>query len=573
MGTLFKILKQLKKGYKFLAIGLLGTFFTVGAQLSTPMITRKIMQLIETGSSLINKYSLKLALVLLILYFLQAAGQFLKTYFNHLAAWDFVDEFRVSIYKHVQKLSMSYFHNKQTGQLMSRITADTRNLEMLIAHALPDIVGNIFILSGSIILLFSINATLAFYTLLAVPVTVVCVIYYSKKVRPLFKKSHSKLGELNAIVQDNLSGIKEIQSFNREEFALDKVNSSSKEHKCYIMKALKKGAIFHPLIMFSSNIGNVIIIAAGGILAAKGEISASDLIAFLMFISYFFQPMSSMGQILEHVQTALTAADRAFEILETEPDIKDRENAVTLTDVKGMVEYKNVDFSYSDNKPILKNISIKVKPGQTVALVGPTGIGKTTFINLLERFYDTDKGEILIDGLNIKNATLKSLRDNISLVLQDVFLFHGTIAENIAFGSDNVSQEDIINAAKIANAHEFIEKTEDGYNTIVGERGMRLSGGQKQRISIARAVLKNSPILILDEATSSVDTKTEKLIQESIDILSKSRTTFIIAHRLSTIRNADIIVVLGNEGIEECGTHDELAAINGKYAELLKMID
>ena len=571
MKTLFKILKMMsKKNYKYLFIAFVGMILITLSQLSAPMITRRIMQMIENDSPELAKTAVILALVLLVLYILQTLGQFLRSYFTHLSAWNFVDEFRLKLFKHVQKLSMNYYHDKQTGQIVSRITSDTRNLEMLIAHALPDIIVNVIILAGSISILFYINTTLALFTMLSIPVTVTCVIYYSKKVRPLFKESHSKLGELNATVQDSLSGIKEIQSFNREEFSYNKVKEASKEHTRFVMGAFAKGAIFHPLIMLSSNTGNVIIIAAGGILAAQAKLSAADIIAFMMFISYFYQPFSMLGAILEHIQTALTAADRGFEILDTEPNIKEKEDAIELKNVKGKVEYRNISFSYSKTSKVFSNVSLTVEAGQTVALVGPTGIGKTTFVNLLERFYDPDEGEILIDGINIKDVTLSSLRNNLSLVLQDVFLFHGTIMENIAFGLENASEDDIINAAKLANAHEFIMATEKGYNTLVGERGVRLSGGQKQRISIARAILKNSPVLILDEATSAVDTKTEKLIQESIDRLSETRTTFIIAHRLSTIRNADIIAVLDENGIEECGNHEELMKLNGKYAELIK---
>ena len=340
MKTLFKILKLIKKNYRFLIVAILGMFLTVGSQLATPMITRNLMSLIEEGSPLLAKTAVTSGVVLLVLYGFQASGQFLKSYFSHLAAWNFVDDFRVSIYEHIQTLSLSYFHNKQTGQLMSRITSDTRNLEFLIAHALPDMVANVFIFSGSIILLFTINHTLALYTMAFIPVSVICVTYYSKNVRPLFKKSHAKLGELNASVQDNLSGIKEIQAFNREEFALNKVKEASKEHRDFSMYALKKGAIFHPLIMFSSNIGNVIVIMLGGLLATKGKISAADIIAFTMFIAYFFQPISSLGATLEHIQTALTAADRAFEILETESDIKESEVPEKFENISGEVEYR-----------------------------------------------------------------------------------------------------------------------------------------------------------------------------------------------------------------------------------------
>ena len=568
MKNFVKLFKALRKYYVYLVIAIVGMVVVAGAQLCTPMVTRRLIGMITEGHPDLAKKALVLGLVLLVLYALQAIGQFYKSYCSHYAAWSFIDDFRCKLYSHIQGMSMGFFHDKQTGQLMSRITADTSNLEPLIAHALPDLLVNCGIFVGSAVILFFINVKLALFTVITIPLTLVFVWIYSTRVRPLFKRSHEKMGELNAVLQDKLSGMKEVQVFNKQEEALSEVRATSGEHRKSILGALKRGAVFNPLILFTNNIGLVIVMIAGGALAAKGEIDAADIVAFTMYVAYFYQPMMSLGQIFEQIHTALTAADRSFEILDQETPVKDGTVNVPKEEIKGTVEFKNVSFSYNNGKDVLKDVSVKLEAGKTLALVGPTGIGKTTMVNLLVRFYDVNSGEILLDGRNIKEMTLESLHDSMSMVLQDVFLFHGTIAENIAFGAGDVTREQIIEAAKTANAHEFIMSTEKGYDTLVGERGMRLSGGQKQRISIARAILRNSPVLILDEATASVDTKTERLIQEALDKLSEGRSTVIIAHRLSTVRNADIIAVMGEEGIEEQGTHEELLSLNGKYAAL-----
>ncbi len=568
MKNFVKLLKALKKYYLFLVIAMVGMLAVAGAQLCTPMVTRMLVSMITEQHPELAKKAVTLGLVLLGLYALQAVGQFFKSYFAHYAAWNFINDFRTKIYNHIQGMSLGYFHDKQTGQLMSRITSDTTNLEPLIAHALPDLLVNAIIFFGSAVILFFINVKLALFTVITIPVTLVLVWVYSTKVRPLFKRSHEKMGELNAVIQDKLSGMKELQIFNKQEAAFSEVSETSSYHRDSILGALKRGAVFNPLILFTNNIGLVIVMIAGGALAAKGEISAADIVAFTMYVAYFYQPMMSLGQIFEQINTALTAADRSFEVLDAKSPVEDGTREIAAGDIKGEIEFKNVSFSYSNGKEVLKDVSVSLGKGKTLALVGPTGIGKTTMVNLLVRFYDVNAGEILLDGININEFTLNSLHDCMSMVLQDVFLFHGTIADNIAFGVSDATKEQIVEAAKAANAHEFIMATENGYDTLVGERGMRLSGGQKQRISIARAILRNSPVLILDEATASVDTKTERLIQEALDRLSEGRTTIIIAHRLSTVRNADIIAVMGEEGIEEQGTHEELLALGGRYAAL-----
>lgn len=571
MRLLIRLLNYAKKYRIHLILGSLGLVGLTVAQLYSPQILREFIGLIDGDKGELNSRSGQLAISLLIIYLLQAVFTFMKSYFLHYGAWHFIADLRTKMFKKLESLSMKYYHDKQTGQLMSRITSDTAALETLIAHAIPDLSVNIIMFFSVAVILIMINWKMALVSISLMPFVGVAVWFYATKVRPIFKTSHQKVAELSAVLQDDISGMKEIQLFNCQEKEAKRVDGVSHEHGNMIMNALTKGAIYHPLIGLLNDIGSVLVIAVGALFVLDGTMNSADIVGFILYLSKLYQPITTLGRLNEDLQNSLAAAERVFELLDTEPDVLDAPDAYDIGRAKGEIKFEDVSFSYKEEIPVLKNISVTVNPGETLALVGPTGVGKTTFISLVARFYDCVSGKIKIDGHDIKKITQKSLRDNISVVLQDVFLFNGTIAENIAYGSENATKQDIINAAKIANAHDFITATENGYETLIGERGMRLSGGQKQRISIARAVLRNSPVLILDEATASVDTQTEKLIQNAIDTVIENRTTIIIAHRLSTVRNADKIVVLKEGQIVEMGTHDELVGKNGLYAKLCEI--
>jgi ABC-type multidrug transport system fused ATPase/permease subunit len=521
------------------------------------------------GKSSMGKINL-LALAAISVYVLRAVSQFGADYLSHYTAWNILKEIRQYLYDHLQKLSLRYFYDKQTGDLMSRVINDTGNFEQLLAHAIPTVLVNGLMLFGVSAILFAMNARLALYTLIPIPALVWLVLRFSKISRPLFKQAQARLAEVNSILQDNFSGIKEIKAFTKERYESGRILKSILAHTKAILKALKLSNSFHPSIEFVSSIGTVIVIFFGGRLALESKLPLEDLVAFLLYLGSFYQPITALGRINEGLQQALASAERVMEILDEAPEVVDAPDAVELNRAKGQIEFRNVCFQYIENIPVLKDISFNIKQGETLALVGPTGVGKTTIANLIPRFYDPNSGSILIDGIDIRKITLSSLRRQISFVSQDVFLFNGTVRENILYGRQDAADDEVIAAAKAANAHEFILELADGYDTKVGERGVKLSGGQKQRISIARAVLKDAPILILDEATSSVDTQTERQIQEALNKLMENSTTVVIAHRLSTIQEADQIVVVKEGEILEKGRHSELLKADGLYSELCK---
>ena len=539
--------------------------------LVTPEIIRRMTAVLSDPELLSAEILFKYALILVLAYLVRGVLRFVSMYVSHIAAWKFVGELTLKVYDKYQELSMRYYQDKQTGQLMSRMVNDTRLLEVLIAHSLPDLITNVLVIIGVAIMIFMIDPFLALLTLIPVPFVIFVSSCFSKKVAPLFRINQEVLGDLNGVLQDNLSGMKEIQAFGKENYEHGKVLKNTDYYSFVNIRANKANAIFHPSVEFLTSLGTVIVVGVGGMLAMNGQVSTSDIVGFFVYLSLFYQPLAILARLVEDVQTSLAGARRVAEVLDSESEIQQSPDAYDLENIEGNISFENVSFDYINGEHVLNDISFTVKKGEMIALVGPTGVGKTTIVSLLERFYDPLAGSVCIDGHDIKDVTLQSLRKNISLVLQDVFLFNGTIEENIAYGVENCTREEVIAAAKAASADEFISKMPKGYDTMVGERGVRLSGGQKQRIAIARAVLRNTPILVLDEATSSVDTETEANIQSAIENLAGSRTIIVIAHRLSTVMRADNIVVLEKGKIVEEGSHNELFEKNGLYAKMCKI--
>ena len=573
-----KALFRFMKPYKWLLVlATISMIFVTVMNMIGPWMIRSLIQTVtngvgQTDGSYIKRINF-LAILAISVYLLRAVAQFGTDYISHFAAWNILKEIRQFLYDHMQKLSLRYYQDKQTGDLMSRVINDTGNFEQLLAHAIPTIIVNGLMLIGVSVMLFMMNAKLAMYTLIPIPLLIWMVLKFSKISRPLFRQAQTRIGEVNALLQDNFTGMKEIKAFTKEKYESGRAESRIAGYTNAILKALKLSNFFHPSIEFVSSIGTVIVIFFGGRLALANQLPLEDLVAFLLYLSSFYQPITALGRINEGLQQALASAERVLDILNEESEIADAPDAVAVNRVAGQITFNNVSFRYNEDIPILKNISFNVTPGHTLALVGPTGVGKTTMANLIPRFYDPQAGEILIDGLNIKNITQSSLRKQISIVSQDVFLFNGTVKDNILYGRQDATEEDLVRAAEMANAHDFILELSDGYETRVGERGVKLSGGQKQRISIARAILKNAPILVLDEATSAVDTHTESLIQDALNKLKENRTTIVIAHRLSTIKEADQIIVIQEGEIIEQGKHNELLKANGLYSQLCKAQD
>ena len=566
--TLFKFTLPYRKP---LLVTVVSMILLVGVQLFAPWFIRELIATVRTGSSdaLSSGLVTRLALLALAIYAARAGLEFLRSYMAHVAGWGVVADVRVALYRHLQRMSLHYYEDKQTGQLMSRVVNDSDLLEKLIAHAVPDVLVNVLTLVGVSTMLLTMNAQLTLLTLVPIPLIILAMRGFAKYVRPAFRERQAELGELNAILQDNLSGIREIKTFTRERTESDRIGVRIENYKRSLLHALRLLATFEPFVHFASALGIVVVIYFGGRLALGGELPIEDLVAFFLYLELFYQPVRHLSHAWEAIQEALAGAERVSELLTEEPDIVDQPNAIEYPGrARGKIIFDNVSFSYLTDQPVLRNINLKIPAASVVALVGPTGVGKSTLASLVPRFYDVNVGRISLDGQDIRELTIESLRRQISIVLQDVFLFHGTVRENILFGRPGAADEEMKEAARVANAVEFIDKLPDGYDTVIGERGVKLSGGQKQRLAIARAVLKDAPILILDEATSSVDTETELLIQQALERLMEGRTTLMIAHRLSTIRNADQIVVLQDEGIAEQGSHDELMAVDGIYRHL-----
>ena len=567
--TLLRLSREAVRYRMLYFVAVLSTLALTVVNLAAPKILSAMTGIVETGVSVSGLHRIGIfTVILIVLYLLRILFRYLSNFLAHKAAWYLVGDLRTRTYDKLEQMHLGYFHDKQTGDLMSRIVNDTRDFELLYAHMIPETITNIVTFSGVLIVLLTINWKLALITCAPIPLIFASGIIFSKKVRPYFRISQKKMGELNGKLQDNLSGIHEIQSFGREEYETERVNERNFEHIRAMLKALKISAVFHPSVEFISSLGTILVVAFGGYLAFREGLSVADIVAFLLYLGLFYGPVSGLANLLENMQQSMAGAERVLDILDAPAEIQDIIGAESLGRIKGEIVFDHVSFSYGEDTPVLKDVSFVCRPGQMLALVGPTGVGKTTLAQLISRFYEPSDGRILIDGHDIRRVTVESLRKNISPVLQDTFLFNGTIAENIGYAVPDASMEDIEAAAKAANIHSDIMEMPDGYYTKVGERGIRLSGGQKQRIAIARAILRKSPIVILDEATASVDVETEQQIQSAITGISGSCTIIAIAHRLSTIRNADQILVIENGRITEQGTHTELVSLGGSYARM-----
>lgn len=512
-----------------------------------------------------------LAFGLLLMYLVRFGGRYYITCQGHIMGARMESDMRQDLFDQYQRLSFSYYDRNNTGEMMSKLVSDLFDISELAHHGPENIFISLLKIFGSFALLLWINVPMTLILLAVTLVMLVFSVWQNKKMRAVFMDNRRKIAGVNASLQDSLAGIRVVKSFANETVEHEKFSASNLQFLRSKEKNYKRMGIFHAGNNFFQGMLFLTVLVSGGYFIAAGQIDAVDLATYALYINIFINPIEVLVEFTEMFQKGFSGFKRFIEVMETQPEIVDSPDARPLTNVHGVIDYRDVSFQYEKNETVLSHISIHIDAGKTVALVGPSGGGKTTLCSLLPRFYDVTGGSVLVDGQDVRGLTLESLRSAIGIVQQDVYLFSGTIRDNIAYGKPGATDEEIIAAAKRANIHEFVMGLEDGYDTFVGERGARLSGGQKQRISIARVFLKDPPILILDEATSALDNESERHIQQSLEELAKDRTTIVIAHRLSTIRNADEIIVIDDDGIEERGCHQELLEKNGLYARYYNM--
>lgn len=544
-----------------------------GITLILPLGTRYITKNILEGNApnaLSEIY--KVGALMLVLVIVHTVCNFYVAYRGHSMGAMMESDLRRELFDHYQKLSIRFYDEQKTGELMSRITNDLFLLSELYHHGPEDLVIYSIKCVGAFVILLTINVPLTLIVFVFVPVMILYALHFYKKLNVVYAKNWERIGDINTQVEDTLAGIRVVKSFANEETEAKKFAHANYQFvQSRKLRYLNEAYSYEGLTGFTQ-LMVLSVVVFGGVWILKGSIGLADLIVFLLYISNFTDPILRFGEIVQQYQQGFSGFERFMEILEIEPEIQDSPYAVEIKDVKGHVDFRNVSFRYrDDHSHVLKNISLQVHAGDYVAIVGSSGVGKTTLCSLIPRFYEVGEGGILLDGVNIKDISLRSLRRNVGVVQQDVYLFAGTVFENIRYGKPDASEAEILEAAKKANAHDFIMSLPDGYHTDIGQRGVKLSGGQKQRLSIARVFLKDPPVLIFDEATSSLDNESEKVVQDSLEALARNRTTFVIAHRLSTIRNAKRILVLTDQGIEEQGTHAELINADGTYARLYNM--
>ncbi|MDR3171399.1 MAG: ABC transporter ATP-binding protein/permease [Treponema sp.] len=553
---------------KLFAADMCCAFLIAAVDLAFPVMTKLTLErFLPTGQYL---FFFIIIASMMVLYLLRTAFSYFVTYWGHTVGAYIEADMRRDLFSHLQELPFSFYDNNRTGHIMSRVTTDLFEVTELAHHGPEDLFISFLTLTGSFIIMLFMRWEMALMLFILLPLLVFHTLVSRKRMLATSKKVKEKTAEINASLESSISGARVAKAFTNEDYETGKFRDGNEHFKAAKKTYYKSMANFHSTLEFMLHILNVVVIAVGGLLIMEHKMSLAELITCNLFVAAFLQPIRRLQNFVEQYTTGMAGFSRFVEIMRVAPDIQDKPGAFTLAQVRGDIAYQDVTFSYNQNIQVLKHINLSIPAGRTIALVGPSGGGKTTLCHLLPRFYETREGRITIDGQDIRDVTLASLRQNIGIVQQDVFLFAGTIRENIRYGRIDAPEEALIEAAKRAEIHDAIMKMPAGYDSVVGERGIKLSGGQKQRISIARIFLKNPPILILDEATSALDTATETRIQQALEELSRGRTTLVIAHRLSTIHNADHIVVIDDEGIQQQGTHDELMVQGGLYAGLYR---
>ena len=566
MPVLKRLFLLLSPYWKTIIISSLLLIGRAGLELVPPLFQKEIIDEIIGDRNLAYLGIVITALVGV--YALNQLVQIGDNYVRHSLGERFIFDLRVRLYAYLQKMSLSFFERTSTGELMSRVTNDLNALENFVTHGSALTAVDFMRLVGGVIILFVLDYRLAALVMIPVPILALAFRYYNTRIRPVYRRVRARLGDINAKLQDNLSGIRVIQAFAREDLEYERFSKESERYYRARVQGIRYWSIFFPAIRFFGAMGAVIVLGVGSVMVVGGQLTLGTLVAFLAYIATIYDPINRLTEVDNIFQEAIAAGERIFELLDETTDVKDPPDALELPSLRGEVVFDDVHFRYGSGDQVLHAISFTMAPGEVVALVGPSGAGKTSIANLICRFYDPSNGTVAVDGRDLRKIKLASLRRQVAVVLQDSFLFNNTVAENLLYGKPDAAEDELLAAARAANAHDFIIQLPDGYNTEIGERGVKLSGGQKQRLALARAILADPRILILDEATSSVDAEAEYLIQQALERVLKGRTALVIAHRLSTIRNADKIIVLDRGRIAEVGNHQELMQCGGLYSQL-----